>query len=234
MKRILLALAVLSAPTFAQNAQQPTPPPYCKPCLWYGGDLDPSNPASGVSEDEDTIQQQATTYVAFYVPTGQVWTVTGLFSNVLSDLQNAAASKEISWSISKGMSAGNPGTVIASGTVGSAVTATGRTWQGYTEYTTLGRLAPAQAVTLNSGVYWMTAVPMCTTVGNGFCLQAFYFLSDVEDTPAPNRRGFQPNDDAFFNASGYYYVPTWGPAGECGGGCDRFSAGLLGHAALAQ
>ena len=38
MKRILLALAVLSASTLAQDSQQPTPPPYCKPCLFYGGD----------------------------------------------------------------------------------------------------------------------------------------------------------------------------------------------------
>jgi hypothetical protein len=213
------------------QSQTPTPPPYCKPCLWYGGDFDPSNPISSGSTDQNTTGYQATTYVAFYVPTGQVWTVTGLFSNLLSNVQYIIPSKQIEWSISTGMSTGNPGTIIASGTIGVAWTATGRSWRGYTEYTALGRLAPQTAVSLTRGVYWMTAVPICAEVGN--CDFASFLLSDVEDVPAPNRKGFQPDDDAFYNSptAGYYYVPTWGPTGACAGGCDRFSAGLLGHAA---
>jgi uncharacterized protein YdeI (BOF family) len=46
MKQILvvLAFALLSASALAQDVQKPTPPPYCQPCLFYGGDADFSNP----------------------------------------------------------------------------------------------------------------------------------------------------------------------------------------------
>ncbi len=241
MKRIIvtlgfvvaLALACLLEAPASQSqsgkAAAPTVPPYCHPCLWYGGDFDPSNPASSGLTDESTVEQQATVYVAFYVPSGQVWTVTGVFANFHSSVQYIIPSKDVDWSISKGMSAGNPGATIASGTLGVSWTATGRTWMGYTEYTALGRFNPQTALTLTSGIYWMSVVPVCGQTGN--CTFANYLLSDVEDVPAPNHKGFQPNDDGFFNASGYYYVPAWGTSGPCGSGCDRFSAGLLGHAA---
>jgi hypothetical protein len=223
----LLTLAVLSTSAFSQN----TPPAYCHPCLFYGGDLDPSNPNSGALLDEDTsAPEQATTYVAFCVPPGEIWTVTGLFSNILSTIPYIIPA-QIEWSISTGMSAGNPGTLLASGTAHASWTPTGRSWNGYTEYTALGKLTPETAVTLTAGVYWMTAVPVCTQFGNGRCFSATYQLSDVEDVPAPNRKGIQPIDDSFFNAPPQFnYSPAWGPTGPCNGGCDKFSAGLLGHA----
>ncbi len=243
MKKALIALALVIAValvclfrTPASQAQTtggtvaPTPPPYCAPCLFYGGDFDASNPNANGSINEDTLSGQAVTYVPFYVPPGQVWTVKGLFSNVLSSIQYIIP-KEIDWSISSGMSAGNPGTLIASGTVDATWTPTGRSWRGYNEYTALGRLTPATAVTLTTGVYWMAAVPVCNQAGNGKCFSAFYMVSDVEDVPAPNHRGIQPNDDSFLNDSGggFFYTPTWGQSGSCGGvGCDKFSAGLIG------
>src|ERR1700693_3139667 len=156
MKRILLALAVLSASTLAQNAQQPTPPPYCKPCLFYGGDFDPSNPASSGLTDENTVEQQATVYVAFYVPRGQAWTVAGVFADFLSSVQYVIPSEDVNWSISSGLSSGNQGTTIASGTLRVSWTATGRSWMGYTEYTALGRFAPQTVPNLTGGIYWMS------------------------------------------------------------------------------
>jgi hypothetical protein len=230
---IALALVCLfEAPASqSQAGAAPTIPPYCHPCLWYGGDFDPSNPSSNGLTNEDTVSYQGTVYVAFYVPQGQVWTVTGMFANVLSNEQYIIPSKQINWSISRGVHNGSSGVVVASGTVGVRWSATGRTWGGFKEYTALGRLTAQTAVTLTTGVYWMTAVPVCTEIGN--CDFATYLLSDVEDVPAPNRRGFQPNDDAFYNSppGGFFFVPAWGSGGACNAGCDRFSAGLLGHAA---
>jgi hypothetical protein len=241
VKRSLVTIALLLAACISplsksalsqSDAPKSTPPSYCQPCLFYGGDFDASNPNSGALLDEDTSSQQATTYVPFYVPSGQVWTVIGLFSNVMSTIQYIIP-KEIEWSISTGMSAGSPGTLLASGTAGASWAATGRTWRGYTEYTALGKLTPETAVTLTTGVYWMTAVPVCTQFGNGRCSVATYLLSDVEDVPAPNHKGVQPNDDSFFNAPPQFnYSPAWGPTGACGSGCDKFSAGLLGRAEL--
>jgi hypothetical protein len=233
MKRILLALAVLSASALAQNAQQPTPPPYCQPCLFYGGDFDPTGANPNALGNSDTLFQQATTYVPFYVPTGQVWTIRGMFSNVASDVQYISP-KEIQWSISRGVSAGNPGTLLGSGTASATWALTGRSWGGFQEYTALGRIAAEDAVTLTPGVYWMTAVPVCTnTDPKSICGIAAYSVTDVEDDPAPHRKGFEPNDDSYYTseAAGLYFAPTWGTSGVCNGfGCDRFSVGLLGYA----
>jgi hypothetical protein len=238
VKRTLLSVALfliagISVMPKSALAQTGTPPSYCHPCLFYGGDFDPTNASANGSINQHSLRAQAATYVAFYVPAGQVWTIKGLFSNILSNIPYIIP-RQIEWSISTGVSAGNAGTVIASGTSDATWTATGRSWEGMTEYTALGHLTPQTAVTLNTaGVYWMTAVPVCTKQGNPYCNGAAYALSDVEDVPAPNHKGMQPYNDAFVNdpAAGFFYVPTWGPSGGCGGvGCNRFSAGLLGDA----
>jgi len=218
----------------AQDAQQPTPPPYCKPCLFYGGDFDASNLLANALPNGFLYRgTPAATYVPFYVPPSQTWTITGLFSNNMSD-SSFLDPPEIKWSISSGISPGNAGTVIAQGVIPATYTATGRSWNGMTEYTSLGHLTPQTTVILTqAGVYWMTATPICTDPSCGF---AQFLLSDVEDVPAPNHKGVQPNDDSFFLAidDGWFFAPTWGATGACGGsnggGCDKFSAGLLGYA----
>ena len=239
MKRILLALAVLSASTLAQNAHQSTPPPYCKPCLFYGGDFDPNGPLPNALRNQDALTGYEALYVGFGVPPNQTWTVTGVFSNNLAQAPTAEIwPPEIEWSISTGVSQGNPGTVIASGTTKASLTPTGRNWNNMNEYTVLGRLSADQIVTLPPGHYWMTALPVCTYSGPAHCQGQYFFLSDVEDVPAPKAKGFESTDVHFWNAPPTYnFVEVGGPDGICaqqggGGGCDKFSAGLLGTATL--
>jgi hypothetical protein len=216
--------------SLAAVGQTPTPPPYCKPCLFYGGDFDPNNATSNVLGNSLAKGFPAATYVPFYVPSGQTWTIGGLFSNNMSTI-SFLDPPEVVWSISSGISQGNPGTVIASGKNAATWAPTGRTWQNgyYTEYTALALLKPQEFVVLTAGVYWMTAVPVCT---NSSCGEVRFFISDVEDVPAPNHKGVQPNDDSYFVWEGgsYFFAPAWGPSGPCQGGCDKFSAGLLGYA----
>jgi len=228
----LLSLCALaqSGDADSRTSARPTPPPYCKPCLFYGGDFDPNNTNSNVLGNSDSKDFKATTYVPFYVPPGQTWTVGGIFSNNMSTI-SFLDPPEIRWSISSGVSAGNAGTVIASGTSSATWTPTGRTWQNgyFTEYTALAHLQAQQFVTLTSGIYWLAAVPMCT---NSDCGLADFYLSDVEDVPAPNHKGVQPNDDSYFvwGGGGYFFSSAWGPTGPCQSGCDKFSFGLLGRA----
>lgn len=244
MKRILFSITLLfvfglSVLSELASAQTATPPSYCHPCLFYGGDFDESNPAANALSNSFVGSRQfSAVYVPFLVPKAQVWTVTGFFSNNMS---NTALLDPplIKWSISSGVSAGHSGTIIAQGTAHATYTPTGRGWNGLTEYTTLGHLTPQTAVTLAAGVYWMTAVPMCTDLNS--CHFAGFWLSDVEDVPAPNHKGIEPNDDSFFLAptDGWFFFPTAYPNGVCNGGgngtgCDKFSAGLLGSAKPAQ
>jgi hypothetical protein len=239
---LLASIAPITIPAFSQSreATQKTPPPYCKPCLFYGGDFD-SNTLPNALQNQDAVSGISAIYVPFAVPPNQTWTVTGLFSNNMLTRANLAP-PQIEWSISQGISQGNPGTVIASGTTKASLTPTGRSWNGMNEYTALGLLNADEVVALNPGHYWMTAVPVCTFNGapKFLCSGAFYYMSDVEGVPAPHAVGFESTDESYWNVPGsvsYNFVETGGPNGICsqsggGGGCDKFSAGLLGRAQI--
>jgi hypothetical protein len=234
----LLFVFGLSVSSELASAQTATPPSYCHPCLFYGGDFDASNPAANALGNGLLYSgSPAAVYVPFFIPSGQVWTVTGFFSNNLSS-SSFLDPAEIKWSISTGISAENPGTLIGQGRIPATYTPTGRSFDGLTEYTSLGHLPRAKAITLTHGIYWMTAIPICTDPS---CGDANFYLSDVEDIPAPNHKGIEPNDDSFYFWTGgnYFFAPTAYPNGVCNGGgdgtgCDRFSAGLLGYAKPAQ
>jgi hypothetical protein len=245
----MVALAPMTIPAFSQGSgakveaaagvHQPAPPPYCKPCLFYGGDFDPDGPSPNALLNQDTKDfSPSTMYVPFAVPPNQTWTVAGLFSNNLLTVA-VLAPPEIEWSISQGVSQGDGGTLIASGTAQATLTPTGRSWNGMNEYTVLGRLKPDQLVTLPPGHYWMTAVPICTYYSppKFQCDGAGYYITDVEDVPPPQAKGFESTDESYWYApwGGDVFSETGGPDGICGkegggGGCDKFSAGLLGTA----
>jgi hypothetical protein len=110
VKRILFSITLLfvagvSALSELGSAQTATPLPYCRPCLFYGGDFDESNPsANALSNSFVGSRETSAVYVPFVVPKGQVWTVTGFFSNNMSNTASLDPSL-IRWSISSGVSA---------------------------------------------------------------------------------------------------------------------------------
>jgi len=188
MKRLaLLSLfAVLLSGTLA-SAQCPSG------CLFYGGDFDPNNPnANGLANETDAIvggdPYGAATYQNFVVG-GQGWNITGLFTNNLSTLTPSSGY----WEIRKGVSEGNGGTLIASGTESGgnfSQTPTGRSGFGYTEYTDL---VTGLNVNLPSGMYWLATVPTCPTCnGRSFNSNSLEGLNAV---------GTQVSDDQFWNSS---------------------------------
>jgi hypothetical protein len=212
-------------------------------CLFYGGDfidnLVGPTVANGLANENTTLVSGspygAATWVPFTVPSGQTWSVTGLFSNnfmtygVLDQAPNQPTSAAY-WAIQEGVIAGNAGTTVASGTNAATSTATGRSSFGLQEFTIQ---VTGLSVTLTAGTYWMAVVPMCTNTGDPYCGEVG-FLSDVEyiNTTAKNAVGSEPQDAAYFDSSyfGETYDPTNGPVGACAGlGCDSFSAGVLGH-----
>jgi hypothetical protein len=108
---ILAALVCVMSPIFFRGSLNasavPSPPPYCKPCLFYGGDFDPSGPSPNALENQDAQTGYAALYVAFAVPANQTWTVAGVFSNNLAFASAAKlAPPQIEWSISTGVSQG--------------------------------------------------------------------------------------------------------------------------------
>jgi len=214
------------------------------PCLFYGGDfaLDPLGPniANGLA-NETTLFVSGTpygaaTWVPFTVPSGQTWTVRGLFTNDLSlyGVLDQAPTQPVSaayWSVNEGIEPGIAGTVVASGTSAATITPTGRAAFNLIEYTVQ---VEGLSFTLTSGTYWMSVVPLCTNTGDPYCGGVF-FLSDVEYINTPPTDAFgpaEPVDAAFFDSSffGFTFTPANGPLGACAGiGCDAFSAGVLGE-----
>lgn len=211
---------------------RPTPPAYCHPCLFYGGDFDPSGPQpDGVESDQVlSFVGISTTYVPFTIPPGEQWTIGGLFVNLLSTAAVVDPLKA-TYAISSGISVGNAGTTVAAATGPVTFNATGRGWNGYTEYTLLVSTHPT---VLQPGTYWLSVVARCTNPNDPPCHYAHYYVSDVEDDPPVNHLGIEPGNDSFLNSTvnGDYYVQTWGLHGICGEGegCNRFSAGVIGTA----
>jgi hypothetical protein len=211
MKQIagLSLLAMLFVATLA-SAQCP------RGCLFYGGDFDANNPnANGLSNENDAIvggnPYGAATYQNFIV-SGQSWNVTGLFTDNLSQLTPISGY----WEIRSGVSEGNGGTLIASGTGSGGnftQTATGRGGFGYTEYTDL---VTGLNVNLPSGMYWEAVVPVCRT-----CEARAYNSNSLEGL---NAVGTQISDEQFWNS---LFLENFTNA-DNEGAFPTFSSGVLG------
>lgn len=198
-------------------------PAKCSPCLWYGGDLNPSSSAAqGFANENTVLVPTTTTYAAFQVPAGQHWEVTGALVNVLSNNFGVLDPKQAVWAITNGISSGNPGTTVATGTATAFVGPTGRTAFGLTEYTVD---VTFPKVGLQPGAHWISVVPQCTNSSDSSCTSAEFFLSDTDLTNqfGPADRNFA----GFFNSSffGYNYAPLCTVNTL---GCEWSSAGVMG------
>jgi len=192
--------------------------------LFYGGDFDPNNGnANGLANENDALiggdPYGAATYQSA-VNTGQAgpsdyipyWIVGGLFTNNLSSLNPSSAY----WEIRTGMSEGNGGTLIASGTAtgdGFSHTPTGRSGFGYTEYSDTVSFA---SVWLEPGTYWFAVVPNDPNSGG---------RSFNSNTFGLNAVGTQVIDEQFWN-SAYFGANFTNANNE--GVFHTFSSGVIG------
>jgi hypothetical protein len=185
----LTAALVLNAPVCAQ-----APPG----SLWYNGDF---NGVNGLSNERNTVVTQGAVYDDFDVTAPQGWHVTAVFSD---NLFNAITVTAADWEIRTGVSEGNAGTLIASGTTNSPIVTLINT--GCFDYcvyrvevTGLNSFLPA----LPSGQhYWLNVTP----VGNGSG-RAFNMTTSGNHcvgSPCGN------DQNAFFNSTffGTYFTST--------------------------
>jgi hypothetical protein len=215
-----------------------TPPPYCNPCLYYGGDLDPTNSQADTFANENILPggsaELAQIYSPFRVPKGQTWKVTGLFINSLS-YPTAPDPLQTPWEIRTGipLAGGTGGTLVAHGTAKVKMIPTGRNINGTPEFTFIVKWT--KPVVLPAGKYWENVTLQCTNPNNSQCTaQGFtgFLESDMESKGGFHGYGpAEPWDDGFWNAP--VFGLTWANVyqvhlqrGFPGG--DAFSAGVIG------
>jgi len=165
--------------------------------LWYNGDL-PANGGGTVNEQGTGFFGSLNVYDNFNVTSPTGWTIDRIWSNDQMKITGITAAE---WSIRSGMSAGNGGTVIASGTSPATQTATGRTGAslGFPEYTVQ---VSGLNVVLGPGTYWLSVSPL---VGNDTASGGL-FDSYNSATVGANAVGSPPGNDA----NGLFNSPVLG------------------------
>jgi hypothetical protein len=179
------------------------PPSLCDPCMFYSGDLNPTDlNAAGFSDENTLLIPGSNTYGAFS-PTSTV-TVTGIIVNVQADANFDPLTA--SYDIRSGVSEGNGGTSLASGSGAAAVAATGRNFFGLNEYTVAVQLSAP--LTLNPGAYWINATPNCTNGAvDGSCSVGRFFVSNTTQKTNNISGQYQPAHSAFLNSA--FFGFTW-------------------------
>jgi hypothetical protein len=199
--RVALLCAAMAATSFAAPIT-----------LWYGGDFDVNNQnVNALSNEQDALVDYARVYDSFTVPNGESWNISSIFSNNLMDINPGTAY----WEIRSGVSSGNGGTLLYSGTDSASVTPTGRSGLGYTEYTVAVDVSGLN-ITLGPGTYWLAVQPIdLRTVGRAFASNTFG-LNAVNDLDSGNAFF----DSSYFNLS-FINANILGPF-------DDFSMGVIG------
>ena len=210
------------------------PPAVCGPdCLVYTGDNNPSSPDdNGFANENTLLVPETTSWGAFVVPAGQTWTVDGMFIQTIADGYDGLDPSASTWSINSGVSEGDGGTVVASGTSTAANTQfipTGRFPFGFTEYSLrVKTIASSGSTVLPAGTYWMTIVPQCTDSGNSSCSISQYYF---DNTFGLNNYGpIQPADQSYFNSS-YFGFDYSNLCEVSSTGCQVLSFGIIGTSA---
>jgi hypothetical protein len=162
-------------------------------------------------------------YDNFIVPTGFTFTITGVFSNNLMGDPTAAATAQ--WEIRSGVSAGNGGSLLASGDGIDTVSATGRSlnFGGFNNVPEFMNLVQGLSVTLGAGTYWLAVAPDVS--GQNSFITTTSGLDAVGMPPGNDGNSFLSS--TFF---GFNFTPVSDPSVE-GPGTWDFSMGVIGTSA---
>jgi hypothetical protein len=202
MRKLLLAsvLCFLLAGSFCSTSAASV--------LWYNGDF---NGGDGLSNERNTLISDGRVYDDFYV-TGSGFDINSVFSN---NLTNDTISQAY-WEIRSGVSSGNGGTLLYSGTDAASQTTTGRSDFGYTEYMIE---VSGLDISLPMGHYWLTVAPIDSGAGRSF----------ISTTSGANFVGSGDANNSFFDS--VFFSVSFTPASNYVGSPADFSMGLTGSVA---
>ena len=153
--------------------------------------------------------------------------MTGILFNILATA--AFDPFTATYDIRQGISEGNGGTDVSSGSATIAVAATGRNAFGLYEYTIT---ATFSTVTLVPGEYSFTLEPQCINTLDGSCTVFRQFVSNTTQEANAVNGSWQPDGEMLFNSSffGFTYA-NWcdSSLGLNSSQCDWLSFGLVGE-----
>jgi len=222
----------LPAPAQAVLANPPHttagPPSYCKPCLFYAGDFDSNaSDANGLANEFDVlISTGAAVYAPFIVPHGEVWTVTGLFTNNILD-NGVLDPVTIPYEIRKGIppGGGSGGTLVCHGSKPATLTNT-FTNGGLPILIFATKVEHIKGCRLPAGKYWLSVIPYCTNPNDSRCTNSYRAFEANDDGAMNHRFGpLEPANNSFFNS--VFFGAVWEPSSEQQSS-HRFSDGVEG------
>ena len=192
----------------------PTPTPTPTPsgnALWYNGDFDG---VDGLTNEENTFATGFShIYDDFIVTDSGGWDVTSVFSDNLMSTNATSAT----WEIRQGVSAGNGGTLVASGmTVTPVITPTGRSGFGFTEFMVE---VTGLSVHLDPGTYWLNVTPVDNLDG-GRSFDSTTSGANCIGTPCGQ------GDNAFLDST--LFFANFEPVADFGSQFHDFSMGVNG------
>jgi hypothetical protein len=203
MKRFLMILAITML-TCAVSL------PAAADVLWYNGDF---NGVDYLSNEYNTLVSQSAVYDDFSVPIGG-WTINTVWSNDMMTFNTASTAH---WEIRSSVSAGNGGTLIASGDSPCTQTPTGRSSGPNTEYTIQ---VTGLNIVLAPGPYWLTVYPDDSGTGRSY----------NSITGGANAVGQPPGNDGNSFWDSTYYGENFAPTSVAFGYSPDFSMGVAGSA----
>jgi hypothetical protein len=196
--------------------------------LFYGGDLNISSiNAAGLSDENTLLIPGSSTYGSFTL-TGVSATVTGIVFNVQADVNFDPLTA--SYDVRTGITDGNGGTSIASGTGAIAVASTGRNFIGLNEYTVAVNLSAP--LLIGPGQYWFNVTPACTNgTSDGSCSVGRIFVSNTTNRTNGVNAAAQTQGQMYLNSSffGFTFTNWCDPSlGLTTNQCAGMSFGLIG------
>jgi hypothetical protein len=187
--------------------------------LWYNGNADQRDAIGNQTGIADGL-----VYDDFIVPVNQTFTITAVFSN--DAMPNGVGSNMTAyWEIRSGVSAGDGGTLLASGDGADTTTNSGTTFNfGGLSYPIYQNEVSGLSVTLGPGTYWLAVAPDVSNSG-----------SYIVTTSGSGAIGTPPGNDgnSYFSSTffGDSFLPTTDPSIE-GPGTWDYSMGIIGTAAV--
>ena len=204
----LLALALIAAFAFNTRMSAQALPG----SIWYNGDRNHTNGLANERDDTLGFGQYAHVFDDFNVTDSPGWHLTSLYSNNYMTMFYQTTAVE--WSIHQGITEGNPGTTVASGTSTDFAITVHDTGDEITEYTV--RVLGLN-INLAPGTYFLNVTPVGSGGGRSFD-------SDTSGvgcigTPCGN------NGNAFFDSN--FFGANYQSTAEQGQPGD-FSMGVIG------